>query len=295
MHRSLTTGPDRRPAEGDVARTFDQLGYRISVAGGTRIGHRYPANFDVLHVDRATPFLAVADGLGGGQGSALAGSTAMTTFVAAVRALGATVGPDQLRSAVAAAQSQVNAAGVQLGELTGCTLTALVTGPAGPAGWSPGSPTWNAPTALWTPPLTSGPPRPRPGWIVQIGDSRAYRLRDGRLELLTVDHTEAWLGTLHGWYPAGSPAANAARYRLTRYVGHPDSPEPDLLNVSLLPGDVYCLCTDGVSDEIGYALLASRLGSDADPIKIVHGLLADTLAAGGRDNATLAVLRVEAR
>ena len=51
MHRSPLTGPDRRPAEGDVARSFDQSGLRIMVAGGTRTGHRYPANFDVLHVD----------------------------------------------------------------------------------------------------------------------------------------------------------------------------------------------------------------------------------------------------
>nr|MDT0656648.1 serine/threonine-protein phosphatase [Micromonospora sp. DSM 115978] len=295
MHRSPATGPDRRPAEGDVARTFDHLGVRISVAGGTRIGNRYPANFDVLHVDRTTPFLAVADGMGGGEGSAVAGSTAMTTFVAAVRAVGTAIGPEHLRAAVEQAQNRVRDAGNRLGELTGCTLTALITGPAGPAAWSPGSPTWNAPTTMWNPTVRSGPPRSRPGWIVQLGDSRAYRLRDGRLELLTVDHTEAWLGTLHGWYPAGSPEANAARYRLTRYVGHPDSPEPDLLNVSLLPGDVYCVCTDGVTDEIGYAVLARRLATDADPIKIVHGLLVDALAAGGRDNATLAVLRVEAR
>jgi serine/threonine protein phosphatase PrpC len=358
MHRSPRAGPDRRPAEGDIARNFAQSGLRILVAGGTRIGHRYPANFDVLHVDRGLPFVAVADGMGGGAGSAVAGSTTMSTFVGAVRAAGGAVGPARLRAAVAEAQSRVHSAGARLGELTGCTLTAMITEPStaatpttatptvGPPDGGTGGPpdgphwntpttrldlttlAWNAPTAIFSRPgRNAGPgygaggpgygasspganpgpgsivgptsqaadgPRPLEGWIVQIGDSRAYRLRDGHLELLTIDHTEAWLGTLNGWYPAGSPEAAAARYQLTRYVGHPDLPEPDLLNVSVLPGDVYCLCTDGVTDELDYHLLADRLRSDSDPIKIVHRLLTDALAAGGRDNATLAVLCVEA-
>ena len=127
---------------------------------------------------------------------------------------------------------------------------------------------------------------------MQIGDSRAYRLRHGLLELLTVDHTSAWLGVVHGWYAADSDEAAAARYQLTRYLGHPDQPEPDLLNVSLLPGDVYLLCTDGVTDQLDYQRLRQRLGGDADADEIARQLVADTLAVGGNDNATAAILRV---
>jgi serine/threonine protein phosphatase PrpC len=162
---------------------------------------------------------------------------------------------------VAEAQSAVRAAGARLAGLTGCTLTAFVAGDAGDA------------------------------WIAQIGDSRAYRLRDGLLELLTVDHTAAWLGALYGWYPADSPEAAAARYRLTRYVGHPAEPEPDVLNVSLRPGDVYCLCTDGLAEQVPYERLRDRLGLP-DPRAAVTQLLMETLAAGGHDNATVAVIRV---
>jgi len=339
MHRSPVTGPDRMPAEGDVSRTFHHAGHRIEVAGGTRVGHRYRANFDVLHVDPRLPFVAVADGMGDGEGSAVAGSTAMETIVAAVRAAGADLGPGLLRAAVAQAQSRVRAAGQALGELTGCTFTGLVVSPAAdtpagsqateapatpPSGVSPRHrlqeeypppyrrssggrhraeaddtdagawPERVAPVARAAP--VSGPPAPAEAyaWIVQIGDSRAYRLRDGLLELLTVDHTAAWLGAVYGWYPAGSPEAAAARYRLTRYVGHPGAPEPDLLHVSLRPGDVYCVCTDGVADQLDYQQLASRLGGTGRPAELVRGILADTLAAGGRDNATVAVLRVAA-
>lgn len=247
-----------------MARIVDHAGRRFSLAGGTRIGHQYRTNFDVLHVDPVVPFVAVADGLGDGPGSTLAGSTAVQTLVTAVRAAGRQIGPDRLRAAIADAQARVRAAGAEAEGLTGATLTALVADASG-----------------------------TDGWIAQLGDSRAYRLRNGLLELLTADHNRAWLHAVHGGRPTDPPPA-AARYQLTRFVGHPGDPEPDLLYVSLRPGDVYCVCTDGVSELLEYPRLARRLGADVDPIKIVHSLLSDVLAAGGRDNATLAVIRVEA-
>lgn len=260
------------PVEGDVTRVFPHAGHRLEVAAGTRVGHRYRANFDVLHVDPKLPFVAVADGMGDGRGSTVAGDTTMETIVAAVRAAGPDVGPDELRAAVAEAQTRVRAAGRELGELTGCTFTGLI---AAPETYAEG-----------------GGPVEAYAWIVQLGDSRAYRLRDGLLELLTVDHTAAWLGAVYGWYPADSAQAAAARYQLTRYVGHPSAPEPDLLHVSLRPGDIYCVCTDGVAEQLDYQRLANRLGTAGSPGESVRGILADTLAAGGRDNATVAVLRV---
>ena len=235
---------------------FD-AGAGLAIAAGTQVGRRYPANYDVLHADAR--LVVVADGMGDGEGSATAGRTAVDTMAAALAGVPAT--PARLRAAVAEAQSRVRAAGRRLGVLTGCTLTAFVPGADGDA------------------------------WLVQVGDSRAYRLRDGLLELLTTDHTAAWLGAVNGWWPADSPAAARARYQLHRYVGHPGDPEPDILNVSLRPGDVYCLCTDGVTDQVPYHRLAERLAA-ADPRDAVAGVLADTLAAGGHDNATLAVVGV---
>ncbi len=253
------------------SRTVTSGRARLTLAGGTCVGRRYPANFDVLHVDPVLPFVAVADGMGDGQGSAVAGRTTVDVLVAAVRGDGAApaglrpaaTAPAGLRSAVAEAQARVGAAGERLGQLTGCTLTALVGDTAGTA------------------------------WIVQIGDSRAYRLRADLLELLTVDHTMAWLGAVNGWWAADSPEAAMARYQLTRYVGHPERPEPDLLGVTLQPGDVYALCTDGVAEQVDYRRLRDLLGSGADPADIAARVLDDSLAAGGRDNATIAVVRVE--
>ncbi|GLZ31297.1 hypothetical protein Lesp02_34850 [Lentzea sp. NBRC 105346] len=125
--------------------------------------------------------------------------------------------------------------------------------------------------------------------MVQIGDSRLYRLRAGLLELLTVDHTMAWLGVVHGWFTLDSPSAARARYHLTRYIGHPAHPAPDLMKISPLPGDVYLLCTDGVAEQVPYQRMAEILGGSA-PDTMVSELLAAADAAGGHDNATAVVV-----
>lgn len=227
-------------------------------------GLRYPANFDVWRVesrlgDPALPFALVADGMGAGEGSATAGRTTIAV-VGDELSTAATVTPALLRGIVARAQQQVIAAGRRLGELTGCTLSGLI---------------------------VDGDE----AWIVQLGDSRVLRLRDGLLEVLTVDHTRAWLGAIHGWFPHDSPAAHTARYQLHRYMGHSDAPQPDVLNVELRPGDTFLICSDGIAEQLTYQRLAQVLGGGLTPA-MATTLTADALAAGGDDNATAIILRV---
>ena len=234
-------------------------GRRLTAAAGSVTGNRYRENYDVLHLAPERALAVIADGMGDGPGSTAAGQTAVDVFV---REAPAALAPGALRAAVASAQSEVRRAGQTLDELTGCTLTAFLAGDDS-------------------------------AWIAQVGDSRAYRFRDSLLELLTTDHTVAWIGLLHGWFAYESDDARTARYRLTRYLGHPGDPEPDLLNVSLHPGDVYLLCTDGVADQLSYERLVELLGANADPAAAAHRILDATLDAGGADNATAIVIKVE--
>lgn len=244
--------------------------HELTAAAGTVVGNRYRENYDVHHLDPERPLAVIADGMGDGQGSTFAGRTAVARFAQSQHV--AAQGPAALRAAVAKIQAEVRLSGRDLPGLVGCTLAAFVGDAADGA------------------------------WIVQLGDSRSYRLRNGLLELLTVDHTAAWLGLLHGWFPAESAEARAARYRLTRYVGHPDAPEPDVLNVSLLPGDVYLLCTDGVADQLSYERIREAFagagagaGGSGRPAGAVRALLDGTLEAGGSDNATAVVILVDSR
>jgi serine/threonine protein phosphatase PrpC len=230
-------------------------GRLVTATAGSVVGNRYRDNFDVLHLDTVRPLAVVADGMGDGPGSAAAGRTSVEVFV---RETAAVSGPAALRAAVAGVQRAVRDAGRGIDGLTGCTLIAFVHDDADRA------------------------------WIVQLGDSRAYRVRDGILELLTSDHTAAWLGVLNGWYAPNSREAWIDRHRLTRYAGHPGLPEPDLLNVSLRPGDRFLLCTDGVSDQLDDRFLATALTGRAT----VPDLLEATLTAGGDDNATVVLIDV---
>jgi serine/threonine protein phosphatase PrpC len=231
----------------------------LSTGAGTVTGNHYAANFDAFHLDPALPLAVVADGMGDSPGSAFASRTSVERFTETLRAAAAPHSPAALRQAVASLHFSVREFARDHPGLAGCTLTAMVADAAGGA------------------------------WVVQIGDSRLYRLRGGRLELLTTDHTAAWTGLLHGWFAHDSSEAHAARYRLTRYIGHPDAPEPDVLNVSLSPGDVYLLCTDGVADQLSFEQIRDTLRT---PSTAVDRLLELTLAAGGSDNATAIVIAV---
>ncbi|MFI9816136.1 PP2C family protein-serine/threonine phosphatase [Saccharothrix variisporea] len=226
-----------------------------TAAAGSETGRRYRANFDVAHLSTEPLLAVVADGMGDGPGSAMASRTAVDLVVSHVTASGVA----GLRPALAEAHRTVSDFGRSSGTLAGCTLTALV----------------EALDGLW---------------LAQLGDSRAYRLRSGLLELLTVDHTMAWLGAVHGWWPHDSPQAHAARYQLTRYVGHPSHPDPDLLHLRPQSGDVYLLCTDGVAEQVPYHRILDVLRTST-PEQAVAALLADSEAAGGNDNATAVVVR----
>ncbi|GGQ73486.1 PP2C family protein-serine/threonine phosphatase [Couchioplanes azureus] len=234
-------------------------GRRLVAAAGSVVGTRYDKNYDIFYVDSPRLLAVVADGMGDGPASSTAGRTAVDTFV---RHVGIGNGPSTLRRAVAEVQGAVRAAGRGLPDLTGCTLTAFVGDSIDEDA----------------------------AWLVQLGDSRAYRLRDGLLELLTADHTAAWLGVLNGQYTPQSAQGRSARRRLTRYAGHPQAPEPDVLNVSLRPGDRILLCTDGVSDTVGDQDIANALAGTSNPARAVETLLGQS--AGGDDNATAVLIHV---
>jgi PPM family protein phosphatase len=224
------------------------------IASGTQLGNRYAENYDVLYAGEN--LLVVVDGMGAGEGSRFAGRTTMEVME---KLRTGQPDADRMRAAVAEAHRNVHA--WRRAELAGCTMAALrIDGDQ--------------------------------AWLASIGDSRVYRWRKGLLEQLTVDHTEAWLGAAYGWWPPDSPRAKSARYRLLRYVGHPDAPEPDVANVTLRPGDVYMLCTDGIADDVAYHQIADILGSRATAQQMVSSLLAAAMDAGGNDNATVAVLQI---
>lgn len=124
--------------------------------------------------------------------------------------------------------------------------------------------------------------------IGHVGDSRVYRLRGGALAQLTVDHSMAAQLEASGI----KPDANFPwRHVVTRALGTQVS-EPDVQCQPLARGDVFLLCSDGLSEVLEPAQIAALLAAPAEAA--CHRLVDAAYAAGSRDNISAVVVRVGA-
>lgn len=123
------------------------------------------------------------------------------------------------------------------------------------------------------------------------GDSRIYRWRGGELTQQTKDHTE-----VRELFEAGLISAEEAenwprKNVITRAIGVADAPKCDVIRGTLETGDMFLLCSDGLTEHNSDADLAHALGSGMDPQAICDGLIAQTLDRGAKDNVTAVVMR----
>ncbi len=246
---------------------------KISYSGRTHTGRR-ANNEDALLARPELGLFAVADGMGGYEGgevasraavdamdgffSRSAGDPDLTWPFGLDRAL--TFAENLLRVAVYLANKAVFARKEQPTRRMGSTVAALL--------------------------LRDGD-----AVVAHVGDSRVYRLRDGNLDQLTRDHSlyEEVAKAADGDPPPRSeyPYANV----ITRALGTP-CPEPDLRHVPLRPGDLFLICSDGLTEKLERADLLALL---AEPSldRASSALVEHALAAGAKDNVTVVLARVE--
>ena len=221
----------------------------------TDIGLHRKTNEDTFVV--APPLFAVCDGMGGAQAGEVASGLAAETLAAAVA---------DGRPLLAAAE-QANAAVFQRAnddiEHTGMgtTLTAVVL--AGDT-----------------------------GLFVHIGDSRAYLLRGGTLEQLSVDHSLVGEMVRDGRLSEEEAASHPHRSILSRALGTEPLARIDEFEVDLRAGDVLLLCSDGLSGAVPPEAISKALGR-ADPDDAAAKLIAEARKHGGPDNITAVVLRLD--
>ena len=118
--------------------------------------------------------------------------------------------------------------------------------------------------------------------IAHAGDSRCYRLRDAELVQLTTDHTLGAAGIV-------GPSANV----LSRAVGIEENLEPDVMLDRPQPGDTYLICSDGLSRMVSHDKIAAALAKEPDLEAAANGLIDMANKAGGRDNVTVILVRVD--
>lgn len=124
-----------------------------------------------------------------------------------------------------------------------------------------------------------------------LGDSRAYLLRDGRLQLLTSDHTVAQILLDLGEIGPEEFKDHPARGRLTQAVGMEQEPAPSLRHLQLHQGDRVLLCSDGLHGMVDDEAIARALQEAAGPEAACSQLVELALEGGGKDNVTALVFQ----
>lgn len=222
----------------------------------TDIGKLRKQNEDAAWFDESRAVFAVADGMGGH----LAGEVASRMAIEAVQRMAREnerPGIAALREAVACAHETILAHAQDHIECAGMGTTLSV---------------------LWL--------GENYAYIAHVGDSRIYRLREGSLTQITQDHSLVEELVRAGLITREQARTHPRRNIITRALGTHGENEPDLLVTDVQDGDVFLLCTDGLTgmvpdDEIERTLRDCGMEAAADR------LLALALDAGGRDNVTL--------
>jgi protein phosphatase len=227
---------------------------------GTDTGRQRRANEDSM-LARA-PLFVVADGMGGAQAGEVASRTAIESFERGLR------DRSEPEAALAALAQEANARIYELSHShaeqagMGTTLTAVYVGQDEIS-------------------------------IAHVGDSRAYRLRDGELERLTDDHSLVDELLRQGRLTPEEAVEHPQRSVITRALGPEGAVEVDTRSYAARDRDVYLLCSDGLTTMVSEERLAEVLHAHASLRDAGEALIAAANDAGGRDNITVVLLRVE--
>jgi len=130
-------------------------------------------------------------------------------------------------------------------------------------------------------------------WILNVGDSRCYCLRAGRLSQITLDHSlveeQVRIGRMTRAEAARSPLRNV----ITRAVGTQTHVTPDLIQLQAKPGDLFLLCSDGLTRELRDDRVEALLNQSSPLEDACVRLVQAANKAGGHDNITCLLVRVD--
>jgi protein phosphatase len=237
-----------------------------SAAAVTDRGRKRPSNEDAFGFSVEHGIYVVCDGMGGAAAGEIASSLAVDEML---RLLADRTAADPLpgvaEQAVCAANAAIHSRSQRNQRLSGMgtTLVALVV-------------------------------EEHRAWMLNVGDSRGYRLRHGLLEQITLDHSlveeQVRLGRMTCAEALRSPLRNV----ITRALGTQCHVTPDVFELEAEPGDLFLLCSDGLTRELADPLIESLLSLDLSLDELCDRLVNAAKKAGGHDNITCLLVRAEA-
>ena len=263
--RAERTPTPEKPLPADASGPAAGEATRIAAGGATDAGRVRAVNQDAYWLGDVPGkgFLAVvADGMGGHQTGEVASRQAVEVFRTTLKSSRAHL-PAAMARAAQTANLEVHAAATANPENhgMGTTLTALVVDD-------------------------------QVGLVGHVGDSRAYRLRDGELTQLTHDHSWVADRVRQGLLTADEARRHRWRNVITNALGATESFRLDLGAIEVRPGDRFLLCSDGVSMLVSDGLIRQIL-TDHPPSAAADLLIAEANDRGAPDNVTALVVHVE--
>jgi PPM family protein phosphatase len=207
------------------------------------------------------PLFAVADGMGGAQAGEVASRLAAESFEPAQR--GAQSAEGYLRAIAESANERIHKLSQEDSSVSGMGTT-----------------------------LTAAMLEGDEVTLAHVGDSRAYLYRDGELKLLTSDHSLVEELRRQGRLTDEQAEDHPQRSIITRALGPESEVEVDTMTYSARPGDVYLLCSDGLTTMVREDRITAVLGSSPDLDVAVSQLVREANEAGGRDNITVVAFRL---
>lgn len=242
---------------GDVTLRMPMKHFAIASTARTHPGRR-SLNEDAVLARDDLGVWAVADGMGGHQGGQWASATVIETLARlAAEADGRTI---QLDRVVAEGNQEIVEASREIGGTIGTTFAALAFD-----GY--------AMTGLW------------------VGDSRIYRWRDGRLDRLTRDHSIVQELVDRGTMRQEEAEKHPMAHVLSRAVGVQATVSADRFGMEALPGDMFLLCSDGLTRVVSEPEIAAQLATGNAQVA-TDTLLDMTLDRGAPDNVSIIVVRI---
>jgi len=231
----------------------------LRAVGQSDVGRVRTNNEDAFGIWSHQGLAIVADGMGGHEAGEVASQQAVETIHRELAAREAAESPrTRLRNAVETANREILLSARERGNDMGTTATVA----------------WVLDDRVH---------------IAQVGDSRAYLLRDGELTQLTEDHSMVNELVTAGVLTPDSAETHPGRHILTRALGQSDPVEVDVISRVLDPEDVLLLCSDGLTTMLSDGEICEIVVNRDDPGQAVDELIDKANERGGQDNTTVVI------
>lgn len=129
--------------------------------------------------------------------------------------------------------------------------------------------------------------------VAHVGDSRAYRLRNGRLELLTQDHTWVNEQVMAGYLSPDQARDHPLKNVVTRALGGESDVVVDVREIEVQAGDRFLLCSDGLTTMLPDQEIGNHLAAPVALDEICRNLVREANQRGGLDNITVVTVELE--